>query len=429
MVKTLKRKDKESLEFKLKEKLNNFNPSEVESYLELLLRKCLAATIEKDYLTLGNVEDILNKSIVILGSKVKNFNLMYSNLKLKVATEELAKYIELDKAEAFNFFNVLPEFITTEEAKQLEDVEDYKYFTWAKNHIYKEWSYYELFENEKYSIIYDSAEILILEKEGTSKIAFESWDGNLEVLEAFVKDSNELKPTEALDVFSIMADMKQSEKDIRIEKGYGYIMEFFRNDTYFNFEKANINYFKENEKYIAIVTSEGLLFIIHKETAKYNTFSFFIADIKDNLFSFLDYCLGVPTEEAKVPEVKVIEVYNIFLKVLTEATVDLEQLINFYNENPSDKTYNLINRKFFRIQENIDYIKHLLEEPYIADNVEPEVLKAVYNDINDFNSISSEVLKVAKQYNKEHTEEAERIHKKYLENLKIAESMKSLNIF
>ena len=99
------------LEFKLKQKLNNFNPEEVEAYLEVLLRKCLAATKEKDYLALGSVEDILNKSIVILASKVLNFNIMYSNLKLKVATEELAKYIELDNTEAFNFFNMLPEYV------------------------------------------------------------------------------------------------------------------------------------------------------------------------------------------------------------------------------------------------------------------------------------------------------------------------------
>ena len=102
---------KKELEFKLKQQLNNFNPEEVEAYLEVLLKKCLAATIKKDYLTLGSVEDILNKSIVILASEISNFNLMYSNLKLKVATEELAKYVELDNAEAFNFFNVLPEFI------------------------------------------------------------------------------------------------------------------------------------------------------------------------------------------------------------------------------------------------------------------------------------------------------------------------------
>lgn len=105
------KKTTKELEFKLKQKLNNFNPEEVEAYLEVLLRKCLAATKEKDYLALGSVEDILNKSIVILASKVLNFNIMYSNLKLKIATEELAKYIELDNTEAFNFFNMLPEYV------------------------------------------------------------------------------------------------------------------------------------------------------------------------------------------------------------------------------------------------------------------------------------------------------------------------------
>lgn len=104
-------KTTKELEYKLGQKLNNFNPAEVEAYLEVLLKKCLAATKEKDYLALGNVEDILNKSIVILAAKVSNFNLMYSNLKLKVATEELANYIELDNTEAFKFFNMLPEFI------------------------------------------------------------------------------------------------------------------------------------------------------------------------------------------------------------------------------------------------------------------------------------------------------------------------------
>lgn len=424
-----KLKHKGTFEQELQKKLNNFNPEEVEAYLELLLKKCLAATKEKDYLTLGSVEDILNKSIVILASKVKNFSLMYSNLKLKVATEELANYIELDNTEAFNFFNLLPEFATLEEAKQLEDVEDYKYFQWAKNHVYGEWSYYELFENEKYTIIYDSADILILEKEGTSKITFESWDGNLEILEAFVNDRTELKPNEALEVFSIMKDIRQSEKDIRIEKSYRYIMEFYKNDTYFNFSESNINYFKENDKYIAIVTSEGLLFIINKETGKYNTFSFFIPDIKDNIFSFLDYCLGLPTEEAKVPEVKVIEVYNILIKILAETTTELKQLIRYYNEEPSVNLYNIMNVRFFRLQKNIELIKHLLEEPYIADNVETEVLKTVYNEINEFNSAASEVMEIAKKYNKEQIERKKEIDRKYFQTLKLAESIESLNLF
>ena len=144
-------KTTKELEYKLRQKLNNFNPEEVEAYLEVLLRKCLDATIEKDYLALGSVEDILNKSIVILSSKVSNFNIMYSNLKLKVATEYLAKYVELDNTEAFKFFNVLPEYIekpekVIEENKKelevklyyiLEDVEKgYNYLKLAFDYVY-----------------------------------------------------------------------------------------------------------------------------------------------------------------------------------------------------------------------------------------------------------------------------------------------------
>lgn len=105
-----KKKEEESLEKQLRIKLDNFSPEEVESYLEVLLKKCLEATIKKDYLALGNVEDILNKSVVIFTLRIKNFNLMYSNIKLKVASEYLAKYIELDNTEAFKFFNVVPDF-------------------------------------------------------------------------------------------------------------------------------------------------------------------------------------------------------------------------------------------------------------------------------------------------------------------------------
>lgn len=104
------KKTKELYDSKLHGKLNNFNPSEAEAYLKVLLRKCLEATIKEDYLTLGNTEELLNKSILILAYKINNFNLFYSNLKLEVATEYLAKYIDVNEAEAFKFLNVLPEF-------------------------------------------------------------------------------------------------------------------------------------------------------------------------------------------------------------------------------------------------------------------------------------------------------------------------------
>ena len=64
----IKQKKEKNLETKLYSKLNRLTAEEVEPYLESLIRKCLEAVIQEDYLTLGNVEDLLNKSIGILAT-------------------------------------------------------------------------------------------------------------------------------------------------------------------------------------------------------------------------------------------------------------------------------------------------------------------------------------------------------------------------
>ena len=64
-------------------------------------------------------------------------------------------------AEAFNFINVLPEFVTLEEANLIAEVEDFKKYTYGKRDINYS---YELFYNEKYSVLFDKDYILILEK-------------------------------------------------------------------------------------------------------------------------------------------------------------------------------------------------------------------------------------------------------------------------
>ena len=407
MVKLTKEQE---LELKLKQQLNNFNPSEVESYLLALLEKCLAAAERKDYLALGSVEELLNRSIVILASKVKNFNLMYTNLRLKAVTKYLAKYIEVDNAEAFNFINVLPEFVTLEEAELIANTKDYENYSYAKRNLKYN---YELFNNEKYSILYNNDSLLILEKGTDSKIAFESWDGDLEIFERFITGSN--SNNETIEVISLMQHEKESERAERVEKIYPYIMEFFKTYTYFNFTEGNILYFKENPSYMAIVTSDYFLFIYEKETGLFNTFTNFSYNIKENIYRFLDYCLGVPTEEeAKVPEAKVIEVYNVLINVLINSIWDMKGLIKLYNENPSDEHYKLIDSKFFRNEEQFNLIWYLLEEPYISENVDPEVIKEVHENFKEYSSVTSEVLEIAKEYNRQHKEEYEEIHERYL---------------
>lgn len=416
-------KKEDTFEVELNHKLNNFNPEEVESYLEVLLRKCLEATTKNDYLTLGNVENILNKSVVILGSKVKNFNIMYTNLKLKVATEELAKYIEVDNAEAFNFFNVLPDFVTLEEANLIAEVEDFQNYKYGKININFS---YEHFNNKKYAVLFDKDSILILEKGTGNKIAFESWDGNLEVFKEFVTNSAPSEDSN-LEVISLMNYENNSLKSERIEKIYPYIMAFFNDYPYFNFNEDNILYFKENPSYMAIVTNDYFIFIYDKKTGLFDTFSNHSWSIKDNLFSFLDYCLGVPTEEVKLPEAKVVEVYNVFIKFLLNSTFDLKQLINLYNKNPSDEHYKLIESCFFRNQDNFKLIFYLLEDPYITENIEPEVIKTVHNSFKDYSSVNAEVLEIAKTYNNNHLEENEKINAQLREQEELLDYFKQLS--
>jgi len=412
----------EELQIKLKQKLYKFNPSETESYLLALLEKCLEATAEKDYLTLGNVEDLLNKSLIILGSKIENFNLFYSNLRLKAAIKFLAKYIEANESEAFNFLTVLPEFVTVEEAKLMKDVKDFQEWEYSKGHLnYTE----ELFQNEEYTVFYNGDMITVLKNGTDVNINFESWEGDISLLGKFV--TSEAADNPKNEVISIHNSIKASFRMEKIEKMYGYIMEFFLNDTYFNFEEHNILYFKENTDFIVVVTDQSLLVIFEKNTGKYNTFANITWNLKNYLYSFLDYCLGVPTEEAIVPETTVQDVYNIFTKVLTNGYWHLKGLVELYEEEPSRKLYKLLNSYYLRVNKNLRLLKTLLEEKDFSENVRPETVKEAYNSFNDFNSISSKVLDIAKEYNKEMTKESEEIHRRYLEQQEQIKYLESLN--
>ena len=207
------KKEENTLEKQLHIKLNNFKPEEAEAYLDSLLRKCLEAVIQEDYLTLGNLEDLLNKSIIILASKIKNFNVFYANLRLKVVTSYLAKYINVNETEAFNFINVLPEYVSLEEANKIASTKDYENYTRAFNY-YNDY-YEEIVENEAYSCIIEPDELLHINFKGYNELdsseigvgegCFDYVD-EIAVLKAFVTNSVqevEEEPSEALKYLAI----------------------------------------------------------------------------------------------------------------------------------------------------------------------------------------------------------------------------------
>ena len=240
------KKTTKELEFKLKQKLNNFNPEEVEAYLEVLLRKCLAATKEKDYLTLGSVEDILNKSIVILASKVLNFNIMYSNLKLKIATEELAKYIELDNTEAFNFFNMLPEYIEEPSGISIETkkemVIEVYYIT---EHIERSYNFLKLLLDYFYML----SKGIIGTEEGSKieaafshliELAYNKLEESFQELEKYNVD------TDSLEVDLILASNEEEKKATSDILFYLYSIQDFKEKL----EELKANPFKEVTKFL-----------------------------------------------------------------------------------------------------------------------------------------------------------------------------------
>ena len=83
---------KKFIEKELTNQIKNFTIEETESYLELLLTKCLEAVEKDDLMTYGSIEKILNDSLNIFNSKFRFFNILYNSIKLRVANKFLKKY-------------------------------------------------------------------------------------------------------------------------------------------------------------------------------------------------------------------------------------------------------------------------------------------------------------------------------------------------
>ena len=301
-----KKKEKESLENKLYYKLNKLEPEEVEPYLESLIRKCLEAVIQEDYLTLGNVEDLLNKSIGILAYKIKNFNLLYSNAKLNVVTEYLAKYVNVKELQALDFIKIVPDVIN---AETVEKTLDYKRY---ERHFYYFNEDSVILENEAYICILeeDSENLNIIDK--TSKNGINehdvatvgflecsyNWSDEFEVLEGFITNSVVKEPSEHIKYVKIKKELEKVDLYERyfeaIELSPDNICSFFSSPF-----ETEITYCKENDKFIAVIDKYHL-HIYYKETGA--SIKIYLRSNKEFLYKFCDYCLGLEPKEIDVPE-------------------------------------------------------------------------------------------------------------------------------
>lgn len=83
------------------------------------------------------------------------------------------------------------------------------------------------------------------------------------------------------------------------------------------------------------------------------------------------------------------------------------------------------------IKKKFNIIWYLLEEPYIAENVEPEVIKNIHDSFKKYFSVAAEVLEIAMKYNRQHKEEHEKIRTKLRANKEATDYLKQLeaNLF
>lgn len=262
-------------EEKLTNQLRNFTIEEIESYLELLLTKSLEALEKEDLATYGHIEKTLNSSLIIFSSKVRNFNILYNKIKLKVANKFLKKYFN-------NNVTILEEvgtsgaFLTVEEAEKITEAEDYLTYKRAKANVEKP-KLAKLVENDKYLVEIEGYFLTILDKETGAKILDVEFTGNTEILKAFVTGKGALIDNDKL-IYPVTVEAIANEE--RILK---YKSNTFEIEEFYNF----------NEHFIVKINEYGYFQVIHKTTKSIFEFiEIYNKNIDAFLIQFCDYCLG-----------------------------------------------------------------------------------------------------------------------------------------
>lgn len=281
----MKAKTKTSEEEVLKSKLNEFTIEEVESYLELLLTKCLEALEKEDLPTYSSIEKTLNNSLIIFSSKVRNFNILYNGIKLRVANKFLKKYFNNNGLSVLEDVNVKGSFLTVEEATKITEAEDYKRYLEAKANVERTLKPSELFSNDRYSYISDKWELI--DNETNYSVMIEGLNNNIEIFKAFItKDSAILTDVEQelLNREPSIESIANEEEKLKYKEDHPYSY------NRYNFtENEGTFYYNENDVFL-VYFDDVILTIYHKRTGTkaiievYTEKWFFI--------DFCNYCLG-----------------------------------------------------------------------------------------------------------------------------------------
>ena len=276
------KEEKLTEEEKLENQLRNFSIEEIESYIELLLTKSLDSLEKEDLQSYNNIERTLNSSIILFSSKVRNFNLLYTRIKLRVANKFLKRFLNANNISVLEDVSLTGSFLTVEEATVITKAEDYKRYLEAKGNVERELKPTDIYSNERYSFISDKWELV--DNENNYSVIVEGLFNNIEIFKAFItKDSAILtdKEQELLNKEPSTEAIVHEEKKLKLkeDKPYSYNL-----SNYSYSEDDNTFYYNEND--VFLVHFEDInLSIYHKRTGTKT-----IIEVYSEKWFFIDFC-------------------------------------------------------------------------------------------------------------------------------------------
>ena len=271
-----------------------YDSVKVKKYLKALLLKCLEALAEKDYSKYNLAEAVLNENIVRIGSSIENFEEFYSNLKNEVTIDFLKQLLEEENISVLASNNPVEAIIITpEKAEAIKETWEYIQYSATKKEIYNyldSMAYYKIFENEVYTVIFNVAYTLIIDKRNLTGSYLDSnyrfkYGAELDVLEGFVTNRPDLITALTVTERIVLAE---NEPDFSNDLNFKYIEESV---------EEGLAYYNENDFFI-VVMNDSLYKVFNKATGK--AFILYYVALQEDinksirfLADFSDYCLGV----------------------------------------------------------------------------------------------------------------------------------------
>lgn len=299
---------KNETDYNIENKVAMLKGSNINNYYENLLKHMLKAIKSNDYLKLGGLEEILNKSVIVSSKNVKNFSLIYATVKNKVLAEELTNYLELEEAEAFETFKVEPEYLTLEEAESVNSAYQFNNYSKYVNYLKERGTDFNFKTNNGFNLLLNVLGI----KLEIDKIEFTSvldYGNNINLLYDFIENSN----------IKQLSEETINKINTFLDKLYNYKFDFgayiipyneFKEankwdltdlkidiSSFLNIEMielVNIVYAKYNDKYLVLMDREYFI-LVEIESLKVYSSEMYEEDT-EFLAIFSDYCLGLEPE-------------------------------------------------------------------------------------------------------------------------------------